>query len=93
MPAKTQPLVAPPQPGTTTTAEPALPGKRRRECHTIDTENPTRAVCGFRFRSGPGGGDGPAPNRHSRAKCIEAGHRHCQPCLALEELGLDGGRG
>ena len=81
--------MAPPMPGTTTEATPALPDKRKRECHTIDHDKPGRAICGFRFR-GKGGGSG--KGTHSRANCIAQGHRHCQPCLAMEELGLDGGR-
>lgn len=82
------PTVAPPQPGTITTHEPALPDKARRECHTIDVNDESRGVCGYRFPGGAGGN-----GRHSRSSCRGAGHLHCQPCLALEELGLDGRRG
>lgn len=81
------PSVAPPQPGTTTEATPALPDKRKRECHTIDSNDESRGVCGYRFNGGE------ADDRHSRESCRAGGHLHCQVCLALEELGLDGGRG
>lgn len=87
------PTIAPPATVTITDHEVALPDKERRECHTIDRNDETRAVCGFRFRTGPNGSDGPASGIHSRSQCVSAGHRHCQPCLAMEELGLDGGRG
>jgi hypothetical protein len=89
------PTVAPPQPGTTTTTEPALPDKERRECHTIDRSDPDRAVCGFDFRNwgtGTGPGESNHSGAHSRAECIAKGHRHCQSCLAMEDLGLTGGR-
>lgn len=84
------PAIAPPQPGTITTHEPALPDKERRECHTVDLDKPGYAICGFRFPGGGGGDQG--SGRHTRAECVAAGHLHCQPCLALEELGLDGRR-
>lgn len=90
------PTIAPPQPGTITENEPALPDKEGRECHTIDWSDPDRAVCGFDFRNwgtGTGKGETNHAEAHSRAACIARGHRHCQSCLALEDLGLDGRRG
>lgn len=85
---KQAPTIAPPMPATINEGEPALPGKERRRCHTISDDG--GFVCGLSRGGGSGKGRiGP----HSRAECIAKGHKHCQSCLALEELGLDGRRG
>jgi hypothetical protein len=72
---------------TTTVGQEALPDKERRECHTISDDG--GFVCGL----SRGGSGKEAPGLHSRAECIAKGHKHCQACFALEELGLDGRRG
>jgi len=92
---KEAPVIAPPMPGTTTTAEPALPDDERRECHTIDDGNPNFAICGFDFRrwgTGMEPGESGHSNSHSHATCIEKGHRLCQACETMDELGLAGRR-
>jgi len=88
---KTAPSIAPPIPATITEGTPAKPDKERRECHTI--QNDTHFVCGMkRWDSGGSAGGGGSSGVHSRAECIAQNHLHCQSCLAMEDLGLDGRR-
>lgn len=92
---QTEPLVAPPQPGTDTEIEEAVPHDERRECHTIDEAKPNFAVCGFDFRNwgtGTEPGESNHSGAHSHATCVSSGHRLCQSCEAMHELGLTGRR-